>query len=138
MMGAFATDGFGGSISDLISGLDEVQGEVVNLIDAALRDITELLVTDLADPANWPRGERRYPSQAGPHSADLWQSTQLAPGRWELRNPATYAGWVHNQSAYGGPPGLAERQLPGLIDAVEEEPLAHVSRRILDLIGRTP
>ena len=122
-----------------------IQGELENLLEAALRDIAEEVVQVVSSPvggvigglsfSGWPRGRRGLPSQAGPHSADLWTSGQISKLEWFIENTADYAEFVHRRTKFGGPPGLADRVLPALIDEAAIAPLDHVSARLLALLG---
>jgi hypothetical protein len=127
------TAGFGGGVEDLIRRFGVVQGEIDNVVAAALRDVGQAVVDTLA--VDWPIGERRYPSQMGPHSADLWTVVEVGPLMFGIHNSADYIHFVHHEEKFGGPPGLAERVIPGLIAQVDDEPLALMSDRVLRLLG---
>ena len=123
--------GFGAGLSHAIEALGVAEGEIDNVLEAALRDIAENVVRTMAD--SWPLGERRTPSQMGVHSADLWEARQIEKLIWEIRNNAGYATFVHSHPNQGGPPGLGDRVLPKLIDQIEDEPLRFVTARVFEL-----
>jgi len=125
--------GFGPDITDIISQFDVAIGEVDNVHEAFLRDVSELVAQTMAD--NWPLGDRSKPWQQGIHSADLWTAAQIEQLVFEVQNSASYAQWVHHRAKYGGPPGLAERELPGILAQVEADPLAYATDRVLQLLG---
>ena len=108
------TIGFGGALLDEIERLGTVAGEIDNVMEGAIRDIAESSVDDIK--LLWPQGERKYPSQKGPHSKGLWASVQREKLIFSIVNTADYASYVHNHPNQDGPPGLAERDLPGIIE----------------------
>ena len=125
--------GFGDSITQAVTRMGVVQGEIDNVVGAAIRDIGENVVQTMS--GSWPLGERRIPSQAGIHSADRWEMRDVRKLAVEIHNSAPYAAFVHHEPQFGGPPGLADRVVPDLVQQAEADPLAFMSERVLALLG---
>lgn len=124
--------GFGDDIQKHIERLGLLKGEMPNIVEASLRDITENVSETMR--RGWPLGRRKYPSDQRPHSAGLWSSEQRGKVVFVVVNTAEYASYVHNQPKYGGPPGLADRTIPDLVEEVQAAPLEFVSKRVVALL----
>lgn len=135
------------NLMDQIERLGVVEGEIDNVLEAALRDIGQFIVDDLRDPGgDWPRfggprppslrKDEKVPDRKGrPHSGDLWMVQQ--PGKLEfiVVNDASYSSFVHvghpRASVEVAAFGLANVLIVDILDAVSEDPIAAVSDRVL-------
>ena len=125
--------GFGDAITQAVTRLGVVSGEIDNVVEATLRDVGDEVVGILQ--VDWPRGDRSKPSQQGIHSSDLWELQQPRKLAFAIHNSADYAVFVHHESQHGGPPGLADRVVPDLVKQVEAQPLAFMTERVFALLG---
>ncbi len=123
---------FGPAMEQAILAVGVVQGELPNILDAAIMDAAENLRDGVREA--WPVW--KGPRPAGkPHSRTLWKIERAAILQISIVNTASYASHVHATPKFGGPPGLGDRLLEAGITAIENDPLDFVSDRIASLLG---
>lgn len=118
------------SIRAAITRLEAIDERVTHAGEALLRDLAENVTGTLRD--GWPIGR---PRPGHLHSRDLWEWRQESRTRFVVLNTAPYADFVWNHPNQGGPPGIADRVLPELIDDIEADPLRYASDRTARLFG---
>jgi len=111
-----------------IEAIGVAQGELDNVVRAALRDVGENVVATMR--RDWPVG---VPRPGHTHSAERWDVTAQGD-EVTIRNDADYASYVHHDPQHGGPVGLADRTVPALIEEVSQAPLEFVTQRVIDLL----
>ena len=146
--------GITSTLLDQIENLGVVEGEIDNIMEAALRDVGQFVLDVVSDPAEWPRygvsaidpsgpslrnAKKPVPDRAGrAHSGDLWRMEQ--PGKLDffILNDAEYSSFVHVGHPRASPEvkafGLADVLLIETLDEVSEDPMAVVSDRILQAL----
>lgn len=136
--------GFGPAMEAAILDVGIVSGELPNVLDAAINDAAENILTGVREA--WPvYGGPKPPSRAKgpvpkrkdgkPHSASLWRINKPAKLVVELVNTADYASHVHADERFGGPPGLGDRLVEAAIIEVGNDPLDFVSERVAALLN---
>jgi hypothetical protein len=113
------------SIDQVIKNLKVAQGEVFNVVDAVLRDITFDVKGDIE--SGWPVDTGR--SIAGFETKRTSEAQDVV--KWSVVNDVEYVPSVWDDPAHGGPPGLVYRLIA---DAYDKDAAARISERILKLL----
>jgi hypothetical protein len=136
---------FGPEMEAAITALGVVQGELPNVLDAAINDVAENILDGVMEA--WPvyggpqppsrRAQAKVPKRKAskPHSKTLWRVLKPEKLKISIVNTAEYASYVHLAGDKGGPPGLADRLMEAAITAAQNDPLDFVSERIAALLG---
>ena len=112
------------SIAEAIRNLEVAQGEVFNVVDAVLRDITTDVKGDI---------EGGWPVDTGESIAGFETRREASPDKvkWSIINEVPYTASVWDDPAHGGPPGLIFR----LLDDVDtKDATKRISKRISRLL----
>ena len=141
--------GFGPEMKEAINRIGVAQGEVENVLEAALRDATENMKgayqgtnTDGAMSDAWPTDNTR---DEGTHSIALWDVIQKSKLKFSLVNTADYASFVWikppgpnspNKHPLKGPPGLFAKTIVPLVRAIQEDATDFISKEVADLLEK--
>lgn len=107
-----------------IADMKVVKGELPNVMDAAMRDITFSIKDQLE--ADWPVDTGR--SLAGFATKHERSGDEIS---WSIVNDVDYAPFVHDDPRHGGPPGLATRLIR---DIIAKQNYTHmISKRVMRL-----
>lgn len=142
--------GFGAQLEDEIRRLEIVQGEVDNVVSAAVQAVAEDFLLEAASPETWPvyasdgprppslRKDKIVPNYATTpvrrkqkHSIDRWAKRRI-PGGWAVFNPATYARYIHDNKPAGN---LVQRELAPILAFIEEEGVNNIRGHLTRLFG---
>lgn len=136
---------FGPEMEAAILALGVVQGELPNVLDAAINDVAENILDGVMEA--WPvyggprppsrRAEDKVPKRKAskPHSKTLWRILKPEKLKISIVNTAEYASYVHAAGDKGGPPGLGDRLMEAVIAEVRNDPLDFVSDRVAKLLN---
>lgn len=140
--------GFGGQIEDEIRRLELAQGEIDNVVSAAIQTVAEDFLFAVSSPEVWPiyatdgprppslRKNETVPSYATTpvrrkqqHSIDRWAKRRI-PGGWSVFNPAVYASLIHDNKPAGN---LVRREVAPVLEFIDAEGANLIRGRLTQL-----